>query len=96
MLLLDDILLAPIRGVLWVCEKVEAAAQDAVAGDEAELTNELRELYLLLETGRISEVEFDGREAALLDRLDAIRQETASDGDELEGEELAGDEDDDT
>lgn len=73
MLLLDDLLLAPFRGLLWVFEKVRDAADEEAAGEADAITEELRQLYLMLEAGKITEAEFDAREHTLLDRLDAIR-----------------------
>lgn len=39
-----------------------------------EITAQLRELYMMLETGRLTEAEFDEQEGPLLDRLDAIHE----------------------
>lgn len=83
MLLVDDLLLAPIRGLVWVIQKIYDAAQEEIAGEADAITAELRELYMMLETGRITEVEFNDREGTLLDRLDAIQER----GSELEEEE---------
>lgn len=74
MLLVDDLLLAPIRGLLWVFEKIHDAAQEEMAGEADAITAELRDLYMMLETGRITETEFGDRERTLLDRLDAIEE----------------------
>lgn len=91
MLLLDDLLLGPLRGVLWVAEKVHEAAQEELAGEADAITEELRQLYLQLEGGRISEAEFDEREGLLLDRLDAVQADDEEDEDRGEeaGEEEA-------
>ena len=82
MLLVDDLLLAPIHGLLWVFGKIHEAAQEEIAGEADAITAELSQLYMMLETGRITEAEFDARERILLDRLDAIRRN----GTELDGE----------
>ena len=86
MLLVDDLLLAPVRGLLWVFEKIHDAAQEEIAGEADAVTAELRELYMMLETGRITEAEFDDREKTLLDRLESI-QERASERDKEEVDE---------
>ena len=86
MLLIDDLLLGPLRGVLWVVEKIRDAAQEEMAGEADAITEQLRQLYMMLETGRIGEAEFDGQERKLLDRLDAIG-ERESDLEEEEEEE---------
>jgi hypothetical protein len=85
-LLVDDLLLAPIRGFLWVFEKIHDAAQEEIAGEAEAVTAELRELYMMLETGKITEAEFGERERTLLDRLDAIHAR-GSEPDEDEGDE---------
>jgi hypothetical protein len=72
MFLLDDILLSPIKGIMWVAEKVRDAAQEESAREGDLITAELRELYLMLESGRIAEEEFEGREQQLLDRLERL------------------------
>lgn len=72
MLLLDDLLLAPFRGLLWIVDKVHDAAQEEMAGEADAIVEELRQLYLMLEGGQLTEAEFNTHERKLLDRLDAI------------------------
>lgn len=74
MLLIDDILLFPSRGLLFVLREINSAVQQEVAGETEAIRTELRELYMTLETGRITEEQFDAREKELLDRLDAIEE----------------------
>ena len=69
--LLDDILLAPLNGLIFIAEKIHAQAMEELL-DEEGVRQELRELYMLLETGKISEAEFEAREAALVERLEEI------------------------
>jgi hypothetical protein len=88
MLLIDDLLLAPFNGLLWVAEKVRDAAQEEMDGEADAITEELRQLYLLLESGTISEDEFDTQEQRLLDRLDVIQARTsAEDSEEVDDSE---------
>ena len=94
MFLLDDILLSPLHGVLWVAREVDKAAQEELANESGTIKADLSELYLMLETGRITEEEFDAREKVLLDRLDAIsdgavaaEEEEQDEEDEEQGEE---------
>ena len=95
MLLIDDLLLAPFRGVLWVVEKIHEAAQEELAGEADAITEQLRQLYMMLETARITEAAFDAQERKLLDRLDAIlERESNSEEEEQEDEEDQGGEDD--
>ncbi|QRN94919.1 gas vesicle protein GvpG [Archangium violaceum] len=72
MLLIDDILLAPLHGLLWVARKVDDALGQEQEKEKVELETRLRELYLRLESGQLGEQEFEAQEAELLDRLDAI------------------------
>lgn len=71
--LLDDILLAPIKGVVWLAEKIKEQAEGEFLNEEG-VRRELRELYMLLETGKISEEAFTEREEHLVERLEAIEE----------------------
>ena len=77
MFLVDDILLSPAKGLLWVFQEIHDAAQQELAGESETITAALSELYMRLETEQITEAEFDAQEKVLLDRLDRI-QETAA------------------
>ena len=96
MLLVDDLLLAPIHGLLWIFGKIHDAAQEEIAGEADAITEELRELYMMLETGRITEAEFCARERTLLDRLEAVQdRESEPDGEEDDEGEVDEQEDED-
>ena len=69
MLLIDDVLLAPFRGIFWICREINNAVQEELAGESDSIRMELTSLYMMLETGRISEKEFETQEKILLDRL---------------------------
>ncbi len=72
MILIDDLLLFPVHGIMAVFREIHnAVQQDAVNQAEA-IRFELSELYMMLETGRISEADFDRQEKKLLDQLDAL------------------------
>lgn len=73
MLLIDDLLLAPFKGVLWVFRKVHQATNEELERRQRQTRSELSELYMQLETGRISESEFEAKEKQLLDRLDKVK-----------------------
>jgi hypothetical protein len=73
-LIVDDILTFPFRGLLWIFREVYDAAQQELAAEAESITAELSELYLMLDTGRITEGEFDSREKELLNRLDNIKE----------------------
>jgi hypothetical protein len=75
MFIVDDILLFPVRSILWIFREMHNAAREEVENETMSITNELSELYMMLETGKITESEFDAREKELLDRLDEIQEE---------------------
>jgi len=86
MLLVDDILLFPVTGIFWIFRELFNAAQQELASEAESITTELSELYMMLETGKISTTEFDAREKELLDRLDEIETRTVQIEDEDEEE----------
>ena len=75
MLLVDDILLAPMRGLFWVFKEIHRAAREEQAEEGDRIRAQLCNLYMALETGRISEQEFTAEEKKCLDRLDSLEQE---------------------
>lgn len=74
MFLIDDILLAPVRGVHFIASSIYEAAQEEVENEKRALRNELNDLYMELETGDLSEEEFEAREEEILNRLDELEQ----------------------
>jgi len=85
MFLIDDLLFAPLNGLLWVVEQVRDAAEEERAGEADAITEQLRQLYLQLEQGAITEDDFDAEEQRLLDRLDVLRAEDDEDVAEDDG-----------
>ncbi len=75
MLLIDDILTAPVRGLFWIFRELHNAVQEEAVNEADSITQKLSELYMMLETGKITEAEFDEREEILLDRLDALNSD---------------------
>jgi hypothetical protein len=75
MLLVDDILLFPMRGMLWLFEEIRDAAEHELRQEAKAITLQLQQLYGMLESKAITEAEFDVREAKLLDRLDQLQEE---------------------
>jgi len=71
MLLVDDILLFPIKGIFYVFRQIHNAAEEEFL-DEEGISNQLSELYMMLDTNKITEEEFNEKEGILLDRLDEI------------------------
>jgi len=85
MLILDDLLLSPFRGGIWILKQIHDAAQEELANEAEAATTELSELYMRLETGQITEAEFNAREKELLDRLETLNSREAQ-GEAEEGE----------
>jgi Gas vesicle protein G len=75
MLLVDDVLASPFRGLFWIFRELHNAVQEEAVNEAEDITQQLSELYMMLETGKISEAEFDESEAILLDRLDALEED---------------------
>ena len=71
MFLIDSILLAPIKAVVWLGEKLNEVAEKEL-NDDGLIKQELLELQLRFELDEISEQEYNEKENELLDRLDAI------------------------
>ncbi|MEU3145020.1 MULTISPECIES: gas vesicle protein GvpG [unclassified Streptomyces] len=64
--------IAPVRGVVWVAEKLHDAAERELH-DPAVLRTQLAVLNQELEAGDITLEEFEREEERLLDRLHAVR-----------------------
>ena len=75
MLIVDDIVLFPVRGIVWIAREVQQAAQQEISSQAESLTAELINLYMMLETGQISEEEYEASEGVLLSRLEKLRPE---------------------
>ncbi|WP_431683163.1 gas vesicle protein GvpG [Kitasatospora sp. KL5] len=71
--------LAPVRGVVWVVERVAEAAEQKFY-DPAPVEEALKALEQDLIAGRIDEETFEQHEEELLDRLDEIHRYWASRG----------------
>ena len=74
MFVVDDLLMAPARGLLWIFQEIHRAAQEEQVTDAESITAELSALYMRLETGKLTEEEFDAEEKLLLERLDRIHK----------------------
>jgi septation ring formation regulator EzrA len=78
MLVIDDILFFPMRSILWIFRELHNAARQEMENEAESITAELSDLYMMLETERITENEFDAREKQLLDRLEKIQESNTS------------------
>lgn len=70
--MLGGILLSPVKGLAFVLNNIAKAVDDARDAERRAVMAELQNLHRQLERGEIDDDAFDDREAALLDRLDAL------------------------
>ncbi|MEK7274700.1 MAG: gas vesicle protein GvpG [Candidatus Desantisbacteria bacterium] len=73
MLLIDDILFSPLKGLIWLGKKINDVAENEVS-DEGRIKEKLMELQLRFELDEITEEEYIRQEKWILERLDAIRK----------------------
>jgi len=79
MFLIDDILLAPLKGVIWIAQKLDDMAQKELT-DTDNIKEKLMALQLKYELDEISEEEYDEEEEKLLMRLDIILKQEKEKG----------------
>lgn len=73
MFLIDDILLAPLKGVIFIGKKINEVI-DKEMSDEGSIKERLMRLQLKFEMDEIDEEEYDRREDELLNLLEQIRE----------------------
>lgn len=73
MFLIDSILLAPVKGVIWLGKKINEVVEKETS-DQGVIKEKLMELQLQFELDEISEDEYNKKEKELLERLDVIRR----------------------
>jgi gas vesicle protein GvpG len=71
--------LAPVRGTVWLAEKIQEQAE-AEMNDESAISAALLELEDMRETGALPPEEIDAAEDELLERLIALRGFTQQEG----------------
>ncbi len=69
--------LGPIKGVIWIAEKVAEQVEKELYDEDA-VRGQLMELELRYDLGEISEEEYLEAEEALLERLRIIRERQAT------------------
>lgn len=74
MFLIDDILLAPLKGMLFLANKINEVIEKENS-DEGAIKEKLMALQLKFEMDEIDEEEYDRREDELLKLLEKIREE---------------------
>jgi hypothetical protein len=72
MLLIDDLLLLPVKGFVGIFKKIHEMVEQELS-DEDHIRGRLMELQLRFELDEIAKEEYDQREKELLARLDAAR-----------------------
>ena len=75
---IDDILLAPIKGIVWIAEKVRDMALEELEDTPEKLQRELLDLQMVLETEQITEEEYQKKEKDILERLEALKEKSKS------------------
>ena len=73
MFLIDSILLAPVKGVIWLGKKINEVVEKETS-DQGVIKEKLMELQLQFELDEISEEEYNKKEKEPLERLDLIRK----------------------
>jgi hypothetical protein len=74
MFLIDDILLAPLKGIIFIGEKINDVIEKETS-DEGAIKERLMRLQLKFEMDEIDEEEYDRKEDELLQLLGNIREE---------------------
>ena len=80
MLIIDKLLLSPIYATIWAARQVDNAIRQEREAEPERITADLSDLYMMLETGQLTESEFNVREKELLDRLDVIQERKSGSG----------------
>ncbi len=80
MFLVDDILLAPFKGLVAVSRQIQDAARQELEGQKKNVMAALAELHQWLESGQIDEKEFNIQETRLLEQLEEIERTLNADG----------------
>jgi hypothetical protein len=70
-------MMGPIKGVIWIAEKLNEQAEKELYGEDA-VRGQLMELELRYDLGEISEDEYLAAEEALLARLKVSRERQAA------------------
>jgi len=74
MFIIDDLLLAPVKGIVWLGRKINEVLEKELS-DEGQIKEKLMELQLKFELDEISEEEYNKKEKEILARLDAVRKD---------------------
>ncbi|MEO0512553.1 MAG: gas vesicle protein GvpG [Planctomycetota bacterium] len=72
MFIVDDLVLAPAKGFMWLVRELRNAADREFADERERTMRALQTLHMRLEAGQIDEATFEEQETELLDRLDHL------------------------
>ncbi|OEU72606.1 MAG: gas vesicle protein GvpG [Desulfuromonadales bacterium C00003093] len=72
-LIVDDILLAPIKFSVWIAKKLSESAEKEMT-DDSRIYEDLLDLQMRHELEEISDEEYDKQETMLMEKLEEIRK----------------------
>ncbi len=75
MFVIDELLLAPLRGLMWIFREVQAAADEDRKQQRGRLMQSQASLHRQLECGEIDDTAFAAGEQQLLAQLDALEHD---------------------
>ena len=78
MLLIDDLLLLPAKGLLGIVKKIRDMALEESEDTSEKIQRELLDLQMLFETDQISEEEYQKKEKDILERLEALKEPSSA------------------
>jgi uncharacterized protein YjcR len=84
MLLIDDILFLPGRGIMGLFRKISDAVEEEFT-DESKVKDELMQAQMMFETDQITEEEYNRREKRFMQRLEEIRKFKKSESEAISG-----------
>lgn len=74
--LIDDILLLPIKGVVWLGKKVRDMALEELEDTPEKLQRELLDLQMAQASEQISESEYQKKEKDILARMEVLKEKS--------------------
>jgi uncharacterized membrane protein len=72
MFFVDDLVMSPFKGFLFIAREVAKAVEQEKEQERAEVMSQLALLHSKVEKGEITDDEFDELETKLLDRLEQL------------------------
>ena len=75
MFLLDDLLLFPVKGFIFIVKKIHNMALEELEDTPEKLKRDLLDLQMRLEMEEITETEYNKKEDEILEKLEALSKE---------------------